>query len=323
MNSSSSIGGYFPLELSKVSDDHTSSYIRLNTARNAIEYILEASKPSKVYVPLYTCDVILEPFNKLNIDFEFYHIDESLELITQPLLEDNEMLIYTNYFGIKDAYSSSLARLYGSQLIVDASQAFYYKQAFNEKVVYSPRKFFGVPDGGLLITDTKIDRTLDTDISFDRMSHLIKRLELPAEDGYEDFKRNDEKLKNQSIKTMSVLTNTLLSKINYDQVQQKRVNNFSVLHQSLAKDNKLAVAIVDGGVPMVYPYLVQDARGLRKKLLDNRIFIATYWPNVIEWADEGDMEYNLAQNTIPIPIDQRYEIDDMMRILEVIHASKN
>lgn len=73
------IGGYFSLEL-PFSEEYHKDAIRLNTGRNCLEYILRVRKHSKVYIPYYTCDVLLEPFEKLGIRYEFYHINFAFEL---------------------------------------------------------------------------------------------------------------------------------------------------------------------------------------------------------------------------------------------------
>ena len=74
------IGGYFELELAKGEEYHKDA-IRLNTGRNAFEYILRAKAYKKVYLPFYTCDVMLEPIKKLNIKYEFYSIRNNFELL--------------------------------------------------------------------------------------------------------------------------------------------------------------------------------------------------------------------------------------------------
>ena len=70
------IGGYFELELNKGHEYHPQA-IRLNSGRNAFEYILRAKKYKKVYMPFYTCEVMFEPLQKLNLNFENYSIDEN------------------------------------------------------------------------------------------------------------------------------------------------------------------------------------------------------------------------------------------------------
>ena len=57
------IGGYFSLELPLIEEYHKNA-IRLNTGRNCLEYILRVRGYKKVYIPYYTCEVILEPFKK-------------------------------------------------------------------------------------------------------------------------------------------------------------------------------------------------------------------------------------------------------------------
>jgi hypothetical protein len=68
---------------------------------------------------------------------------------------------------------------------------------------------------------------------------------------------------------------------------------------------------------MVYPYLTDDA-ALKQRLIQDEIFVATYWPNVMEWCSNDDIEYKLATRIIPLPIDHRYGMKDMRRIINTI-----
>ena len=52
------------MELCKGEHYHKDA-LKLNTARNGFEYVLRASHFRKVYVPYYTCEVMLEPIKKL------------------------------------------------------------------------------------------------------------------------------------------------------------------------------------------------------------------------------------------------------------------
>ena len=69
---------------------------------------------------------------------------------------------------------------------------------------------------------------------------------------------------------------------------------------------------------MVYPYLSQS-EGLRDKLIENKVFVARYWPNVLEWAERNDLEYRLTLQTQYLPVDQRYGMRDMERIIRCIN----
>lgn len=299
------IGGYFGLELRQGEHYHKNA-LRLNTARNCFEYVLRVRNYKKVYIPYYTCEVILEPLERLNIEYEFYHINELLEPKSEYSLKQNEAFLYTNYFGLKQDCVKRLAKLYKKQLIVDNAQAFYAEPLVEIDTFYSPRKFFGVADGGYLYIDQKLDIELDQDYSYERMSHLLKRIDVSAEFGYNDFKRNDDSLINQPIKLMSNLTNKILSSIDYNSVKEKRIENYLYLESKLKDKNLIQLPLKNIDVPMVYPYLTNDI-ALKQKLIANKIFVATYWPNVMDWTKEEDLEYKLTNNLLPLPIDQRYD----------------
>jgi hypothetical protein len=271
-----------------------------------------------VYLPYYTCEVILEPFKKTGTEYEYYHINFELELLNDISLGKDEALLYTNYYGLKQAYVEHLANRYGSQLIIDNTQAFYSKPFEGIDTFYTCRKFFGVPDGAYLYTDKLLDVEFERDKSYDRMAHLMKRIDLSAEEGYKDFRRADDGLDNQPILRMSKLTERLMQSIDYDDIAKKRRANFMQLHDALCDSNRLNLHLDDDAVPMVYPYMVSQ-EGIRETLIENKIFVARYWPNVLEWMTKDDIEYLLAYQMQPLPIDQRYGEDNMIRITESIN----
>jgi len=93
------LGGYFELELNQGVHFHSEA-LALNSSRNCLKYILQAQKPSKVYLPAYCCDSLVEPLISEGVEYSFYHIDESFELIELPNLKFNERLLYINYFAL-------------------------------------------------------------------------------------------------------------------------------------------------------------------------------------------------------------------------------
>ncbi|QFQ13418.1 hypothetical protein C7Y71_010570 [Pseudoprevotella muciniphila] len=310
------IGGYFSLELPIQEEFHKNS-IRLNTGRNCLEYILRARGYKKLYVPYYTCEAVIEPINKLGIQSEFYHINIHFEIKDHFRLKDDEALLYTNYFGLKQRYVEQLAEKTGSRLIVDNTQAFYAKPLQGIDTFYTCRKFFGVADGAYLYTDMLLDDEFVQDKSYDRMAHLLKRIDLSAEQGYVDFQKVDDGLDNQPIRKMSKLTQRIMQSIDYDAVAKKRRENFLYLNKSHGRENNLKLSLDKDAVPMAYPFLA-PIKGLREKLIENKIFVARYWPNVLNWTTKDDVEYFLAYQLQPLPIDQRYDKENMKRIIEIV-----
>lgn len=310
------IGGYFSLELPQKGERYMNA-IRLNTGRNCLEYILRAQKYHKVYIPYYTCDAVLEPFQKLDIQYEFYHIDINLEIRDFLSLKDDEGLLYTNYYGLKQQYVEKLAEDIGSNLIIDNTQAFYAKRIDGIDTFYTCRKFFGVPDGAYLYTDVRIGEDFEQDQSYDRFAHLLKRIDVSAEDGFVDFHHTEECLDDAPIRKMSKLTQCIMQSIDYDNVAKIRRENYDYLSKALCRYNEYDVPLDDDAVPMVYPFLT-FREDLREKLIRNKIFVARYWPNVLEWAMEDDIEYKLVNHLLPLPIDQRYGTKEMDCIIDII-----
>ena len=302
------IGGYFELELRKGEPFHQHA-ICLNSARNCFEYILRSRGYKRLFMPYFTCEVMFEAPRKLGLSIEYYSIDSNLEPVSLPLLKPDDAFVYTNYFGLKQGCVERLAHHFGSQLIVDNAQAFFAPNITNIDTFYSPRKYFGVPDGGYLYSNIDYPTMISQGVSWDRMRHLCRRIDQSASEGYQDFRDAECSISNSPIEGMSKLTSAILSGIDYDFTAQKRRENFAYLAHSLDNTNQIHFVLDDSSVPMVYPY-VTDRIDLRSKLISKQIFIAKYWDAVHTWC-HNLFENKLTEYLLPLPIDQRYSESDL------------
>lgn len=318
------IGGYFELaDYEEGKGFPHKDGILLNTGRNALEYILRSIDEIKgIYLPYYTCEVVFEPLKKLHIPWFFYHINASFEMVEDIQPKEGEYIIANNYFGIKDAYIKSLAQKYGSLLIVDCAQALFAKPIEGIKCFYSTRKYVGVADGGVAYLGDLEDGKVGVDgveCTVDHDKHLFTRKQFGAETGFADFRDDESKLDNQPIRWMSDTTNRILGHVNFEKVLAIRRTNFAYLHKALNESNPLQLPELSSiACPMAYPFLAPN-KGLREKLIDNKVFVARYWPNVLDWTSEKDIEYLLSYQLQPLPIDQRYSEEDMRRIVEIVN----
>ena len=316
------IGGYFELadkdcESGRMPVDG----IALNTCRNALEYIiLQLADARRIFVPYFTCEAVIEPLKRLLIEYRFYHINEQLEIAEEIELDEGDYIIANNYFGIKDAYIAGLAGKYADRLIVDNAQALFAPVLSNIKAAYSTRKYLGVADGGFAVGVPAIDIiNYEEDNSSEHDSHLYIRREKGAEAGFKDYQTNECKLDNQLIQRMSPQTKTILSQIDYNSVIEKRRQNYEYLNNALGEKNLLQLPSMDTFTcPMVYPFMSDD-ESLRGRLIQNKVFVARYWPNVLDWCSKDEVEYKLATHIIPLPIDHRY---GKMEMDEIIKQSK-
>lgn len=302
------------MELS-ASGEYYPDLIPLNSGRNCLKYILLAGKYRKLYLPAFSCDVLLEPLQENNIAYAFYGIDENLMPIIDFETGEDEAVLVINYFGLLDEEIGS--RLQSVRhLIIDNSQAF-YSTAAAEHMFYSPRKFFGVPDGGYLKTSVRLENTFETDSSADRAKHLLIRLDSSAEKGYSEYVKHEQALAGQEMKWMSPFTRRLLGGIAYREVGDKRRKNYQVLKELLGDVNELKLIMRDNAVPLCYPLLISRP-GLRAYLIEHKIYVPNYWPGIAERFSKGSVEEKLEAFLLPLPVDQRYDESHMRQIIDVL-----
>ena len=312
------IGGYFSLELpyNEYGEYHRDA-IRLNTGRYCLEYVLRVKKYTKVYLPYYMCDAVLQPINKLGLDYQFYHIDKYFHIAEVLHPKKDEVILYCNYFGLMDEYVKIVTDRYAPNIIIDNTQAFFSRPLPEIDTFYTCRKFFGVADGAYLYTNKEADFDIPQDYSSSRMLFLLDRLDKSAEEAFSDYHKSEDTLDHDEIKKMSKITQFIMSSIFYKSIADRRISNYTYLHDNLSSSNMLSVDLERKNVPMVYPFLSEDIN-LRKKLIDNKVYVASYWPNVKNMSNLESVESQFAVNLIPIPIDQRYGNDDLNKILEII-----
>lgn len=310
------LGGYFELELNQGEHYHREA-LALNSARNCFKYLLKAKKPSKVYLPAYCCDSLIEPLIAEKINYVFYHINEQFELVELPELNPNEKLLYINYFALKSEYSKNLYAQYGNALIIDNTQAFFEMPIKSVDTFYSPRKFFGVADGGYLYTDTLMQDDLEQDHSANRFTQLLGRYENTASHFYNDFQAAEKSLINQPIRKMSKLTQGILMSLDYEKIALKRQRNFWALHSQLTNNNLYNDIDLTNFVPMVYPYKTTST-ALRSKLIAAKIYVAKYWADASERVLPQENE--LIEKVLFLPVDQRVEIEELSKLIGGVHA---
>ncbi len=307
------IGGYFGLEQYYGKEYHSNA-IGVNSGRNALLYILMARKVKKLYIPIFLCDTVYKVCEREGFAYEFYAVDSALRPIFNKMLGDDEWLYVVNYYGLlPHEYILELKKRYG-RIILDNVQDFFRSALPDVDTVYSCRKFFGVPDGGYVVTDAVLNEQLSEDSSAERMVHILGRYEKGGAAFYNAFKENDEQFYKLPLRRMSALTRNLLRSLDYEQIAQRRQENYLILAKALDATNRLAPVISKG--PFCYPYYCPNGDAVRKALVAQKIYIPTLWPNVLENGDALSQDF--AVNILPLPCDQRYTEADMERILNVI-----
>lgn len=303
------IGGYIELDTYMGEMLHENS-IKLNCGRNALAYLLKAKQIKTIWMPKFMCDSCDYVLSSYEVKIHYY----SIGLDFKPHVEQrgDEWLYVVNFYGqLSNEYLASL----GKNVIVDNAQAYFQSPISGIDTLYTCRKFFGVPDGAILYTDKQIEIS-EKDESFERMHFLLGRYERSAQEFYQEYVDNNRTFQEEPIKRMSKLTENLLHGLDYNVIRKQRTENFAYLHERLANSNRLKLIVPDGA--FMYPYYVENGFELRKRLQAEKIFIPTLWPAVLNRCNQNELEYQMARNILPIPVDQRYGIEDMDYIIKKI-----
>lgn len=307
------IGGYIELETFNGPILHEKA-LALNCGRNCLAYLFKSRKIAKIKIPYFICDSIAEVCDREHVEKSFYHIGIDFRPTDDLDLADDEWLYLVNLYGQLD---NEILKKYVSRfkrVIVDQANNYFAEPLPGVDTIYTCRKWFGVSDGALLYTDSIIPETFPQDESFDRMRFLLGRFERTASEFYNEYNANNQFFASEPIKIMSKLTSNLLHGIDYKYVENKRADNFAYLDERFNKINQLRLR----PATFMYPLMVENGAQIRQELQANKIYVPTLWPMVFEITSESDLEYKMADNILPLPIDQRYGVEDMQYMADIV-----
>lgn len=322
------IGGYFELKINKAVSFKNDKRVLLNSARSCLELVLREKKIKKVYLPAFICDAMLKPITKLNIAYEFYDIGLDFKPVFNKELVKDDLIVIVNYFGI--FFYNDVSGIFGKgHILIDNAQNFFGKSIKQKNVytVYSPRKFFGVIDGGILenfVTNRSDFNKCDEGELIEILKPHLLRYEYGNNlDRYNLFSVKELKYYNE-IYSISNLTKSLLSLMDFERVKEKRINNFNCLHDNLNDKSLIPVKRLNGNgkVPMIYPFFVKNNEEVYSKLIREKIYCPYYWREVLNREGDFINSKKLARSLVALPIDQRYNIEDMQYILNQLEKGK-
>lgn len=344
------IGGDFEFSYSpSASQENFESSFCLNsshryfaTGRVALAYVIDKIDiTGEVFLaPSYYCH---ESFPSVeDLEVRLYNVKPDLT----PDFADVDKskvgaVLIVNYFGISALDGTAIRELFPEAIIIlDNSQAFYSLEACGKKgdwadwQLFSPRKFFSLPDGAILLGPdelrspheyTEKEWTLSlwlvavaTKALFRAGGCLDKSLE---KDYLENFEQYSTALHKDS-KLMSYLSKAMLDCIPFDQIAKRRRENFDFLYRELGglSDISAVFGRCPTDVPLCLPILVP--KGSRKSLLEylklKRIFCPVHWPG--SELTSGIKNFDGISEALSIPIDQRYDVEDMTRTYEAVKS---
>lgn len=350
------IGSIFPLydddlKTEFVSNEQTSECgtIRYSLCREAL-YVIAESFPKdqrKVLLPAYTCSTVVNPFVQVGWECSYYSVDKSLRIdineVKSLYYKNNYVLILVHpYFGmdLNDEEIHLLEMLHndGCKVIVDLTQCIFSDKEYDfaDYIVGSYRKWYEVPDGGYLKTsiqnevfrtefpENEVFVSLQTDsmylrgLYFDTNNEVVKNIS-------RRLNKQAVSLIEQPIEphAMSAFSKSLMRMVDMDKCKRQRFENYQFLFRNL-KDNgcfQLACPNLEEvtTAPLYFVIYVQDRAALQASLAAEHIYAPVIWPVPNNEVKINEIIQSIYDTVLAIPVDQRYDLTDMAKIVETIN----
>lgn len=319
------IGSFLELQLPRGRElyNQSTNIARLNTGRMGIWHAFRITGCRRIWIPIYQCDSIRETLINKGVHICYYHLDTDFNPIDIEAKDDDAVLL-VNYYGIMSSKRmAELAKPY-KNVIIDCAQAFFCHPLADALMVYSCRKFVGVPDGAYVVgkgAHKYVDEYPQC-YSSDTAGFLLKRIEYGCEGkGYESRSINEHRIDTEDCMKMSKLTRTLMDAEDYEFNKKKRKENFAYTHQCLGVINRIDPTkyMDDETIPMVYPLVVEEDECIQR-LYAAKHFQGHWWSYICEEQPVDSFEYWISRYVIPVTIDQRYGKDEIDYLVNVIKS---
>ncbi|MCI9174003.1 MAG: DegT/DnrJ/EryC1/StrS aminotransferase family protein [Lachnospiraceae bacterium] len=340
------LGSNFELDISSLhhEENHIFHYLEtyhayyMDSGRSALAVLNQVLTSGIILLPSYICESVVKVYRE-NFSIIFYKIERDFTVDTEDLdskLSEGVTAVYLmHYFGqLQDEtflnWLNKKRRQYEFVIIEDTTHSIFTKRrTIGDYCVCSLRKWFPVPDGGVLYSENeRMDISL-VDISAKSPSAvleamILKKLYIEGKADCNElyrkiFTEEEEKLdKQRGIYRISELSRSLLKYFSIDDLKGKRRKNYRMLRNAL-QECEIELALKDGQiVPLACPIYLDDRDEFRQYLARHRVYCAVHWPLTGTGLEEHKDAKEMSEQILSLPIDQRYGADHIQYLAEII-----
>ena len=308
------------------------------SGRTAIETVIK-NEPviRKVLLPSYCCESMIKPFRDADIEIDFYPVyyDNGLK-IDLDIPADTNCILWCNYFGFEiemPDFSGFISR--DGIIIEDITHSLFSNFQYHNQSKYlvaSVRKWEPIISGGYCASTKEMKYKPDSlpnqvflnqkkNAMIEKRKFLDGNTTIKKKDFLKNFSDSNKWLmQNYSGLIMDVESLDFIQHINMEEERKIRRQNALFLYKELKnnKNIKFVFDIKQMDCPLFVPIIIENNRDTIKKLLiENDIYCPVHWPRPKEncLSNLYDMELSLI-------CDQRYGIEEMQRIVNVLCTKK-
>lgn len=317
------------LDFLKIGVDHE----LLMSGRTAIDFVLNNFEDSikVVYMPDYCCESMIKPFKDNGYKINYYSADV---INNKYVIDENfycSVFFAMSYFGYSISNMDKYIKIFskkGIKVIEDITHRFLSDiNHCNDStyLVASLRKWFPIISGGIAISVKERFKIQADEYSINKefVDIKSKAMNLKKEYIYGNNNNKDEFLdlynkSNHMIENYRQMkiddeSKDILRNLDINKIKKKRIENCKIIERKL-KDNKkvkLLYNYSNGDCPLFVPVILENRDVVRKKMIDNKIYLPVHWPN----NDSNNKIYNLELSLIN---DQRYCKEDIENYINIL-----
>lgn len=304
-----------------------------------------------VMLPAYTCDTVITPFKEQGWQCFYFPVNKNLRIDINNTLElwnkiKADLIVVHPYFGM-DLSLDEIALLkglheLGCRIVADLTQCIFSEQRldFVDYYVGSYRKWFAIPDGSFLqarngVSFKKYDMSENKEfVSLQQDAMYLRGFYFSSD--IEELKKISIRLNKLAVESvdfnikphrMSDLSYTLYIDEDKRNNQEQRFLNYKYLHERLCHNSVCRVVCDDirlvTTAPLYFPVYVDDRRALQYQLAKEHVYAPIIWPVYYEEVLLNDEIKEIYTTSLAIPIDQRYNQEDMEKIVQIIQRFVN
>ncbi|WP_137936691.1 DegT/DnrJ/EryC1/StrS family aminotransferase [Chitinivorax sp. B] len=328
------IGGFFELELPAPQSGNLLAHWQadaLNSrwyanARSALAHLLRHKQCTRVWLPAYLCDALVDAILYAGCRVQFYPVDEQLHPDSNWLvsrINTGDAVLAIDYFG-RSPNSLFRGLVQSRQDVIwieDRAQAIDTGQPpWGTWQLFSPRKLLGVPDGGLLVGPQLADLPTPHGIPPIHVSAWLRREDSHGSRNSEWYGRfkQDEADMDIDLRPASKLTQHLLACTPAHTLIQARRQNYARYQAALPYMSFLGET--RAFVPFGFVIRTPHADALWQHLIDQRIFAQRHWRELSTAVEEFPVAHQLAGELLTLPCDHRLNNADVDRVIAAIQV---
>lgn len=319
----------------------------LRTGREALMYAsctCKSGKESVILCPAYCCWSMTAPFEITGWTIVYYRLNGDLtidENYLDSLLRacKPDVILTMNFYGSASTQSAiAKVKAYNEEITVieDFSHCtFCLDKIFNEQVDYyvtSIRKSIGVCDGALVLSKKPTNKaylqhespdfgSLRLDAQRQKGRYAFTK-SLDDKDVFLSELRQGEAMidKLDGVHPISAVSEMMIATINGEEIAFARRENMKHLWELLKGKVEMIPKLERSfdGAPFSLPILVENRDEVQKELAQKGVYAPVLWPISDEARKVCKVSAYISDSMLSLPIDQRYNYDDIEDIAKVV-----